>query len=559
MSFSDCERSTEGAPSLKTDEPSATGAAVGNVGATGSVGSASSWLEAMADAVLVCAQSGQWVGGNAAGRALLLNVMLTADLRTFAVDVWTRRAAEERSLRTGDRSLLARAVPLETGEVVLQIRDVTEEKDGEVRRLQAEKLASIGLLAAGVAHEINNPAAFVLANLDSLLGMLRGLDDLVRRDLSAGPPSVAVRTRVQEIAFEATAVVQESKEGMARIHRIVRDLGSFSHEDDQGSVTDINAVADSALGVLRNEIKHRALMERDLRATRVVVANPARLGQVLLNLAMNAVHALKGRDQRSNRLIVRSFDEGENVVFEVEDNGSGIAPDVLPKIFDSFFTTKPAGVGTGLGLPISQRIVRSFGGEIQVRTRVGEGTVFRVTLPSAEAAKPRVRDPIELSPVFPRRRVLVIDDEALLLKAYRRMLGSHHDFTYALSGAEALQFLERDRGFEVILCDLQMPDMSGVEFYELLTTQSPAMAAKVIFVTGGAFSWEARRFLEVTSVPRVQKPFRLPEILSAIDRRARESAGASSSDAAGAPLRDAVSRDPSSRDASPSASPGGRH
>jgi signal transduction histidine kinase/ActR/RegA family two-component response regulator len=490
------------------------------------------WLDALADAVVVVGRGRPCIGGNEKGRALLNDAALAAELRAVADGIAAGQAADERALFAGARSFLCRGTLLADGEVVLQIRDITAEKDGEVRRLQAEKLASIGLLAAGVAHEINNPTAFVLANLDSLLGMLRSLEELARRDPGHGPASGAVRLRVQEVAFEATAVVQESKEGMARIHRIVRDLGSFSHEDDQPSVTDVNAVAESALGVLRNEIKHRAVVERELCATRAVLVNPARLGQVFLNLALNALQALKGRDQRSNKLVVRSFDEGESVVFEVEDNGTGIGPEVLPRIFDSFFTTKPAGVGTGLGLPISRRIVRSFGGEIEVKTRIGEGSTFRVLLPGTDAATSGGRPPIELSPIYPRRQVLAIDDEALLLKAYRRMLGGHHDLTFALSAAEALQLLERQRGFEVILCDLQMPDMSGVEFYELLSARSPALAARVIFVTGGAFSTEARRFLEGTPVPRVQKPFRLPEILSAIDRRARESDEGRSSDVA---------------------------
>jgi len=474
------------------------------------------------DAVVVSASGRGWIGGNSKGQALLADREVERELAALLVEVSQHGHVEERALSVGSRAFLVRGLAQANGEVVLQIRDITAEQDGEVRRLQAEKLASIGLLAAGVAHEINNPAAFVLANLDALLGMLRNLEELSRRDPGHGPASAAARQRVQEVAFEATAVVQESKEGMARIHRIVRDLGSFSHEDEKPSVTDVNAVVESALGVLRNEIKHRALIERDLRATRSVFANPARLGQVFLNLALNAVHALKGRDHRANKLIVRSFDDGAHVVFEVEDNGTGIAPDVATRIFDSFFTTKPAGVGTGLGLPISRRIVRALGGDIDFRTTLGQGSVFRVVLPGTEMAASRDGHTPELSPVYARRKVLAIDDEALLLKAYRRMLGPHHDLTFALSAAEALQLLERQRGFEVILCDLQMPDMSGVEFYELLSTRSPALAARVVFVTGGAFSWEARRFLDGTPVPRVQKPFKLPEILSAIDRRARE-------------------------------------
>ena len=312
---------------------------------------------------------------------------------------------------------------------------------------------------------------------------------------------------------------------MARIHRIVRDLGSFSHTDDEAIVPmNVNLAIDSALGMLRNELKYRARVERDLRAKRLVRASAPRLGQVFLNLILNAAQALDEAGSRRNLVTVRSFDEGPEVVVEISDNGPGIAAEVLPRIFESFFTTKPRGMGTGLGLPISLGIVRTLGGEIIVDSRAGEGATFRVRLPADESSVPA--RPSTPAPVpahgYPRRRVLAVDDEALLLKAYRRMLGDAHELTTALGRctrrcASSAAIV----AFDVVLCDLQMPEMSGMELFAAVRERFPSLADRFVFVTGGAFSSDARKFLEDSVAVVIQKPFRLEDMLSLIDRTAR--------------------------------------
>jgi signal transduction histidine kinase/ActR/RegA family two-component response regulator len=408
------------------------------------------------------------------------------------------------------------AQPTSHGRALIYVHDVTTDRDDEVRRLQAEKLASIGMLAAGVAHEINNPASFVLANVEALSGLLRLLDEKLRAD-----PAAARRLGLRDLLFEATAIVQESKEGMARIHRIVRDLHAFSRvEQDPRGVTDVNTAIDSALSMVRNELRYRAEVERDLRATRAVRGNSARIGQVFLNLIINATHALPEGEQQRNRIWLRSFDEGDVVVVEVQDNGVGIEPEVMPRIFDSFFTTKPAGVGTGLGLSISREIIRASGGEIMAESRPGQGALFRVRLPAAsEEPLAQENTPTPL-PHRRRYRLLAIDDETLLLKAYRRMLIDHHDVQLAGGGREALAVLEHDQQFDVILCDLQMPELSGADVYRTVARRWPGLEKKIIVITGGAFSPEARRFLDESAVTSLNKPFHLDEILDIIDRRA---------------------------------------
>jgi signal transduction histidine kinase len=452
----------------------------------------------------------------------LYGTALREDLIAATREAVERGATADRTLSLEGRAYAVRAYPVSGRRAVLYVRDTTDEREREIRRLQAEKLASIGMLAAGVAHEINNPAAFVLANIEALGGHMRLLEEKIR-DL---PEGTGPQLGLHDVLFEAAAILQESKEGMARIHRIVRDLGSFSHADEDTSApTNVNVAVDSALTMLRNELKYRARVERDLRATRAVRGNTARLGQVFLNIVLNAAQALNEAAVRRNIVSVRSYDDGRFVVVEVADNGPGIPAEVLPRIFESFFTTKPRGIGTGLGLPISLGIVRSLGGDITVKSTQGRGSMFRVRLPAVDVAAPLVTQPSDVTPQprdYPRRRILAVDDEALLLKAYRRMLADMHEVVTALGGAEALRTLENDAAYDVILCDLQMPEMSGMDLHTAVQGRFPSLADRFVFVTGGAFSIDAKRFLEESVCAVIQKPFRVEDLLALVDRKARD-------------------------------------
>lgn len=466
---------------------------------------------------------------NTAGRELLVEAPRTVSessdgtprksfrelLAGFAAETLRQNATTSRTLFWRLRQLDVRASLAAGGRVLVYVRDVTEERDRELRRLQSEKLASIGMLAAGVAHEINNPASFVLANVDALASMLRKLDDTLRaQDVYAKNGALANQL------FDAMTVVQESKEGMARIHRIARDLHSFSRvDDDANALSDVNTAVDSALTMLRSELRYRATVERSLRATQLVRASAARLGQVFLNLLVNAAHALADLHPRRNRLYVRSRDEGPHVVVEIEDNGPGISPAIMPRIFESFFTTKPPELGTGLGLPISLDIVRRAGGELTAESEPGRGALFRVRIPAAMGVPAVKTRTVPSLKAIQRRRVLAIDDEALLLKAFQRMLVCHHDIETKLGAREALRCFGQDRAFDVVLCDLQMPDMSGVELYQAVKQQWPTLAKRFIFITGGAFSAEARRFLEDGDIACINKPFQLRELLELIEAR----------------------------------------
>ena len=440
---------------------------------------------------------------------------ISESLAEIAREAIRQNAEHSRTLTWKGRQLDVRANPAAGGRALVYVRDVTEERDRELRRLQSEKLAAIGMLAAGVAHEINNPASFVLANVDSLAGILRKVDESLRAD-----NVYASHGELANQLFDAMTVVQESKEGMARIHRIARDLHSFSRiDDDANALSDVNGAVDSALTMLRSELRYRATVERSLRSNQMVRASAARLGQVFLNLLLNAAHALAELHPRRNRLYVRSRDEGGTVIVEIEDNGPGIPPEIMPRIFESFFTTKPPELGTGLGLPISLDIVRRAGGDLTAESEPGRGAIFRVRLPAAVGIPQTKTRSVSSLKAIHRRRVLAIDDEALLLKAFQRMLVSHHDIETKLGAREALRCFGQDRQFDVVLCDLQMPDMSGVELYASVKQQWPELAERFIFITGGAFSAEARRFLEEPNIACINKPFQLRELLELIEAR----------------------------------------
>jgi two-component system, NtrC family, sensor kinase len=281
----------------------------------------------------------------------------------------------------------------------------------------------------------------------------------------------------------------------------------------------VNAAIESALLMLRSELRYHVRVERSLLATQRVGCSSARLGQVFINLILNAAQALDDAAADKNRVRVTSFDEPGFVVAEVADNGPGIPPAILRRIFEPQFTTKRPGVGTGLGLPISRDILRAAGGDLTVETAESSGATFRVRLPVATVAPPlRVARAPAAKPKR-RARVLAVDDEPLLLRAYRRMLGRVHEVETADGGAEALVLLEQGRLFDVILCDLMMPRMTGIDLYHAVAARWPDLPARFIFLTGDAFTAGTRRFLEETSSVWLEKPVEAEILIQAIEQK----------------------------------------
>jgi CheY-like chemotaxis protein/anti-sigma regulatory factor (Ser/Thr protein kinase) len=248
----------------------------------------------------------------------------------------------------------------------------------------------------------------------------------------------------------------------------------------------------------------------------MVRGNDARLGQVVLNLLVNAAQALDEKSRDNNVVTVKVEHVGGKVRVDVADNGVGIAPEIVPHIFDPFFTTKPVGAGTGLGLAVCHGIVTALGGEISVDSTLGHGTTVRFELPIADARAPvRHEVPAEKGR---RGRVLVVDDEPLLLEAVRRVLEEDHDVLTASNGHEALEMLANDV-FDLVLCDLMMPGMTGQELFARIEAGDRGIARRVVFLTGGAVTPGAHKALEEAVNGYIQKPFDPEELRSFVKKQ----------------------------------------
>jgi PAS domain S-box-containing protein len=379
--------------------------------------------------------------------------------------------------------------------VVLISRDITDSKQTEMHLMVADRMASVGTLAAGVAHEINNPLASVIANLDMAL---QDVLDFGGRDL---PP-------------ELTEELKDARTAADRVREIVRDLKIFSRsEEERRGPVDIQHVLESTIRMAWNELRHRARLVKKFEKVPDVDANESRLGQVFLNLIINAAHAIPAGSYDSNTITVTTKRDGNFVVISIGDTGSGIPVDVRPRLFTPFFTTKPVGVGTGLGLAISHKIVTQFGGTITFDTEVGKGTTFHVTLPVAGAVEvPKPRTITNKTRATRRGRILVIDDEEPLAQAIRRFLGNEHECIAVFSAGEALDLLRRGERYDLILCDLMMPQITGMEMHADLLRLDAKQAEQVVFLTGGAFTAAAREFLDQVTNRRLEKPFDLKDL-----------------------------------------------
>ncbi|HET6283101.1 MAG TPA: ATP-binding protein [Polyangia bacterium] len=381
-------------------------------------------------------------------------------------------------------------------------RDITERKRTEEQLIFAGRMAAVGTLAAGVAHEINNPLAYIVANLDFTR---RQLSDLGSR---LGVPAGGSGDIGQSLG-EIGEALSEARQGTDRVRNIVRDLKIFARGDEDASgPVSLRRVLDSSINMAWNEIRHRGRLVKDYGDVPMVEGNESRLGQVFLNLLLNAAQAIgEGEaDKNEIRVTTRTDEEGRAVV-EIRDTGRGIPAEIQARIFDPFFSTKAVGVGTGLGLWICQGILNPLGGAIGVVSDPGRGAVFRVTLP---AVKLDIEDsemrsgPIEIN--RDGARVLIIDDEPMILSALRRAIGAEYRVTCVSDGRDALARLKRGERFDVILCDLMMPELTGMDLHDELAKAAPEVVERMIFVTGGAFTPRAREFLDRIPNARVEKP-----------------------------------------------------
>jgi len=383
-------------------------------------------------------------------------------------------------------------------------RDISGQLRLQERLIVADRMASVGTLAAGVAHEINNPLATVSGNLDMVIEEIRLI--------GGGSPSIRLK-ELEEMASDA-------RSGAERIQTIIRGLTTFSRmNEEQRSHVELRPVLELSINLAFSDQLHRAQLVRDYRPTPVVFADESRLGQVFLNLLVNAGQAIDAAKERHHEIRVATWtDSAGNAVVEVCDTGAGIAAAVVSRIFDPFYTTKPVGVGTGLGLAICRNIVNGMGGEITVTSEEGNGATFRVVLPSSsQASKERPSAEVVVVPTEHRATVLVVDDERSVGVILARVLRPHH-VTVVSRAVDALALLDVGKRFDVILSDLMMPEMTGMEFFEQLTRRYPEDVARLVFITGGACTTATSTFLERVPNERLDKPFDTKTVRALVQR-----------------------------------------
>jgi signal transduction histidine kinase len=375
-------------------------------------------------------------------------------------------------------------------------REVTQRHRMEAQLRRAQKLEALGRLAAGIAHEINNPLAFVIANLQ----YVREAIDL--------PPEKLAHAPLDDLS----SALAEACVGGDRIKQIVRDLKAFAQPHDESlAVVDVRPVLEFSLKMAAAEIRRRAQLITRIDDVPTVWAISGRLEQVFVNLLVNAAQAIEPGAVDANQIRVTVLKRDDDVAIEIADTGVGIPAANLERIFDPFFTTKPVGVGTGLGLSICHSIVTAFGGDLTVESEEGKGSTFRVTLPSAARAesgphRTRAATPRPAEPA----RILVVDGEPTVAKAIRRVLSGHKVQT-ADGGIGALALLG-EHPFDLVLYDVMTRDLSAPDMWRRMQDLRAGLERRLALTAAGALAPEITRLVAENGVPCVDKPFDASEI-----------------------------------------------
>lgn len=344
------------------------------------------------------------------------------------------------------------------------------------KMLLADRVLSIGRLAGGLAQELNNPLSFLLSNLDFLASEI-----------------TALRSGFQPASFaEIQEALADARVGADRVHSIVR-LFSSSY-DDRRTLVDVEEILGSVLRLLDRDLRSRAKLVRDLKPVPRVLGSTAQLSQVLLSLLMNALDALDETNTRAGEVAVSTrTDARGDVVVEVRDTGAGIPPHLHERIFEPFFA-----------------MVSALDGKLELESGRDRGSTFRVVLRAA----PEARDSVDAS----RASILLIDDDPLMGLALRRSLAGDHDVIHVTDGHQALALLDERRSFDLILCDLALPNFDGPEIYAALLERHPEAAARVVFVTGSVLSVSAATYLQLTDRPTLEKPVAMEDLEALIHR-----------------------------------------
>ena len=405
--------------------------------------------------------------------------------------------------------------------VISTWRDITPRRQLQAQLMQMERVVAIGSLAAGIGHEINNPLAYVQSNIDYCTERWGELLDVLER-FRKEHGEAYLDGQMQREFHQFASALAEASEGVDRVSSIVADLRAFTNmRNARLGPVELRRSIDSAVNLARNELRQKAQLEIQLDALPLVLGNEIKINQVFLNLLLNAAQAMPpGAPLKHKINITASYLEEQGVISViVEDNGPGIPAAVLDKVFDPFFTTRARGAGSGLGLTVAQNIMHVHGGNISVESTIGEGTAVTLHFRVAERDEPSGPYQSVVFPEVERVSLLVIDDEAPILRVIERLLSRDHDVTGVLDAPSALARLEAGELFDVILCDVMMSNMDGVTFYERLSEKFPELARRFIFLTGGALTEAQLRLLKEREIPIIYKPFNKRDLLYAIAER----------------------------------------
>jgi two-component system cell cycle sensor histidine kinase/response regulator CckA len=377
------------------------------------------------------------------------------------------------------------------------VRDVTERKALERQLAESARLAALGQLSAGVAHELNNPLTHLVLAVDRLRQSLQGTT----------PHNAAA------VLADTRQKLELMAEDLDRMVVIARELRLFASPQSgaRGPVALRDVLERAVRAVEEVDPCVGARIERRYGSVPLAEADPSRLVQVFTNLVRNAFDSLRdgyGDGGPSVTLSLRTTDD-DRIAADVADNGPGIAPDLLERIFDPFFTTKAYGVGAGLGLAISRSLIQALDGTLEVTSAPGQGTTFTVTLPAWGRTPEQEK---KVTPASGRLRLLVIDDEISIGRTIYSIFEDQHDVVVSTSVRDALSQLERGLYFDVILCDVVMPGASGVDFYNHLRQIRPELCERVVFMTGATLGSDQGRSLAVLPNTVLEKPFDLDRL-----------------------------------------------
>jgi signal transduction histidine kinase len=384
--------------------------------------------------------------------------------------------------------------------LALIFREITLQNHSELKKIEtpikpSEHIGSINTLAAGLAHEINNPLVPIIANLELIKNKLHGFDESLKIQINVG---------------ELQEALSEANEGVERVRQISRDLKTLTKlENETPTLLNIEAVLDKTLQLMSNDIRSRAKLVKRYGNVPNVIAIESRLIQIFLNLTINAVHAISEGNADKNEIIFTTRMENENrVAIDVTDSGIGMPPETIQRIFTPYNTIKPIDKGTGMGLSICHKLASSMNGTMTVQSEKGKGTTFTLSL-DAKHEENLTPQKVSTSRLLKSERpgkILVIDDDKSIGTTMQKIL-TPHQITICLSGEKGLEVLSRHEKFDVIICDVMMPGMTGIDFYNEVLKRYPDEANKLFFLTGGAFTPETQAFLANFSDRVIEKPF----------------------------------------------------